>query len=277
MTDISDASTLLMKAFRRLLRPLVGLAIRFGIPYPTLSNLLKAVYVEVANADFPVADRPQTHSRITVLTGVHRKDVKRLLADEDGEDQLPATPTLGAQIIGKWLGDPAFTDAAGRPLVLPRSTSDGTASFDSLVETVSKDVRPRTILDEWTRLGIASLDAEGCVTLHTAAYVPARGLEQKAHFFGRNLRDHIAAAAHNVIGEGPPMLERAVFYDRLSPASVEALRKMADEGGMDLLLRLNREALKLSERDEGAPAATCRMTLGVYFYEKDDSEKTALT
>ena len=258
-----------MRAVRRMLRPLVRLLIRFGISFPTLSALFKELYVEVANADFPVAGKPQTISRITVLTGVHRKDVKRLMEEVGDDAPKRATPTLGAQIIGKWAGDPRYTDPEGKPRPLPRTMREGDDSFELLVESVSKDVRPRAVLDEWLRLGIAAIDEYSRVVLNEAAFVPSKGLEEKAHFFGRNLRDHVAAAAHNVSGDGPPMFERAVFYDGLTPRSVEALRAMAEEGGMDLLLRLNREALRLSEQDADDPANKNRMTLGVFFYREE--------
>ncbi len=271
-TQPGQAQEPVVRAVRRMLRPLVRLLIRFGISYPALSALLKSLYVEVANADFPVDGRPQTISRITVLTGVHRKDVKRILMQSDGEPAVLLTPTLGAQIIGKWAGDPKFSDAEGRPRPLPRTGRRNVDTFETLVASVSKDVRPRAVLDEWLRLGIASVDDRDQVALNEAAFVPNRGLEEKAHYFGRNLRDHIAAAAHNVAGDGPPLFERAVFYDGLTATSVTALRRLAEEGGMDLLLRINREALRLAEQDADLPASTERMTVGVFFFGEDTAK-----
>ena len=275
-TQLGQAPEPVVRAVRRMLRPLVRLLIRFGISYPALSNLLKTLYVEVADTDFPVDGRPQTISRITVLTGVHRKDVKRILDQVDTDPAILLTPTLGAQIIGKWAGDPRFSDTDGRPRPLPRTGHQNGETFETLVASVSKDVRPRAVLDEWLRLGIATLDDDGRVALNTAAFVPSRGLEEKAHYFGRNLRDHIAAAAHNVAGDGAPLFERAVFYDGLTAASVDALRGMAEEGGMDLLLRINREALRLAERDAGDPENTERMTVGIFFFREDETAASAV-
>ena len=65
---------------RRLLRPLVRLLIERSIPLPFVTELLRGLYVEVAVKEFPVEGKRQTDSRVNLLTGVHRKDVKRLRA-----------------------------------------------------------------------------------------------------------------------------------------------------------------------------------------------------
>ncbi len=75
----------LVMALRRLLRPLLS----FGVQYPYLANLLKLTYVEVATREFPLEDRPHSDSRISLLTGIHRQDVKRL---RGGDNERRATP-----------------------------------------------------------------------------------------------------------------------------------------------------------------------------------------
>jgi hypothetical protein len=92
-------------------------------------------------------------------------------------------------------------------------------------------------------------------------------MEEKLYYFGRNLRDHIAAAAHNVEGEQPPFAERSVYYGRLSAASVEEIGKFAAEQGMTALQAVNRLAIRLQERDAQQGDETRRMTFGVYFLE----------
>ena len=148
------------------------------------------------------------------------------------------------------------------------SSSDtaGAPSFDRLVESVSKDVRPRAVLDEWLRLGIARLDEAGRVCLNHDAFVPEKGFDEKAYFFGRNIRDHVAAADHNLAGLVPPFLERAVFYDKLTAESVEALSEYGRKVGMETLLAMNREAMLKADQDAKEPDAKFRMTFGIYFY-----------
>ena len=66
------------QALTRVLRPLVKLMLAQGITYPAVSEVLKELFVEVADRDFRIAGKAQTDSRVSLLSGVHRKDVKRL-------------------------------------------------------------------------------------------------------------------------------------------------------------------------------------------------------
>jgi hypothetical protein len=260
----------LVSALRRLLRPVVRLLIAKGVGLPTLIELLKEVYVGVAAKEFPTNGKRQTDSRISVLTGVHRKDVKRLRNIETLTDE-PAVPKsigLGPLVVARWLSSPSTSDAQGRPLPLPRQAdSPGAPSFDSLVAGVSTDIRPRALLDEWVRLGVARLDDQGRVVLNRAAFVPEKGFEEKAFYLGRNLHDHFAAAAQNLLGEGNPRLERSVHYTGLSEESAKALAETAEQMGMQSLLAVNRMALELAEKDKGRTEATRRVNFGLYFYD----------
>ena len=257
----------LVKALRRLLRPLVRTLVANGLAFPYFAAMLKSIYVEVAESEFGDTDARMSDSRISLMTGVHRKDVRRLRADPGQGDSTPPATGLGGQIMLLWTGSPDYLDSAGRPLPLPRSAdTPGAPSFDGLVESVSKDVRPRAVLDEWLRLGVARLDASGRVCLEPQAFVPEKGFDEKAYFFGRDIRDHIAAAGENLKGRIPPFLERTVYYNHLSATSAGMLGEAARQIGMEALLAMNREALVRSQADESDPEARHRMSFGVYFY-----------
>lgn len=256
----------LIRALRRLLRPLVRLLIREGITLPPLVGLLKATYVQVADSDFSPAKGRQTDSRISLLTGVHRKDIKRLRGgDRQAMGSPPSAMSLSAQIIAVWAGRPELLDQEGAPRPLPRSGSDE-PSFDSLVTSVSKDIRPGAVLDDWLQRGLAHLDPQGRIVLTEAALVPREDMEESAFYLGRNLQDHIAACDHNLSRAHRPFIERAVYYDGLSAASVIRLQERARTLGMEALLALNREARALADKDDGEPGCTDRMSFGVYFY-----------
>ena len=280
MTETPSSSTpsgtpakSLMAAVKRLLRPLVRLLIAKGVGLPAITEVMKEVYVDVAAHEFPVSGKRQTDSRISLLTGVHRKDVKRLReSTEAGSDDTgiaaPRSVGLGAQVVARWVGSPETTDDEGQPLALPRTADKpGAPSFDALVESVSKDVRPRAVLDEWLRLGVAKLDDKGRIHLHQAAFVPEKGFDEKAFYLGRNIHDHMAAAAHNLLGEGNPTLERSVHYSDLTPESVALLNDAAAREGMRALLTLNRLALDLVAQDKDKAGATRRANFGLYFHQ----------
>ncbi|TDX60928.1 hypothetical protein EDE12_11742 [Methylosinus sp. sav-2] len=264
---LTDAARL-QQPIARLLRPLVRLLIRYGATFPALCDLLRELYVNVAVHDFALPDKEQTDSRISLLTGIHRKEVRRLREAGAPVRTVPASVSRTSQIVALWLGDRRFTDRKGAPAPLRRAGSQGRGpTFESLVEEVTRDVRPRAVLDEWLDRKIASLDADGRVVLGEAAIAPNKGDERQLYYFGRNLHDHIAAAAANIIQEPAPFMERAVHYEGLSEDGARRLEALSRELAMEGLIAANREAQTLQRSGE---EGGWRWTFGVYVYREDE-------
>lgn len=258
----------LLSALLRVMRPLVRLMLRKGITYTVFADVLKEVFVDVADREFRLDDKAPSDSRISLLTGVHRKDVRRLR--QDGEAAIQALPdniTLGAQLVNLWTNCQPFCNERGQAMALPRLASvGGDCSFDALMAKVSTDIRARVVLDEWLRLGVVRLDEQDCVHLEAQAFVPQKGFDEKAAYLGHNLHDHASAAVHNLTGEGQPFFERSVHYDALAPVSVEALREAVAGEGMQMLLGFSRLAADLEARDLPTLDQPQRITIGLYFY-----------
>ena len=257
---------------RKVLRPLVRLLLANGISYPQLVEMLKHLYVELAVRDFPVSGKEQTDSRISLLTGIYRKDVKRLREMPPDDERPPDTVSFGMRLMNAWQLPP-YSDETGTPRSLHRlARHGGELSFETLVASVSKDIRSRAVLDEWVRFGIASVDKNDEVTLITEAFVPNQGFAEKAFYFRHNLHDHAAAAASNLLGEDAPFLERSVQHGHLPASVVQALALEAENGGMRLLKSLNRTAqtASLEAQANNTDADTQqRFTFGIYFYADD--------
>lgn len=265
-----------MAATRRLLRPLVRLLISRSIPYPMAAELLRWLYVDVAVRQFPLDDKPQTDSRISLLTAVHRREVKRLRRQKDPGFRSPSAASLGSRLVTLWTTQPEYLDAGGVPRPLPYVSSDPRQpSFETLVRSVSRDIRPRVVLDEWIRLGVARLDESERIHLVVEAFVPVKGNEELAYYFGRNVHDHLAACAHNLLGEGEPFLERSVQYNHLTRESVGEIETLSREEGMRALKKVNARALELQVQDSGKEGATQRMNLGLYFFVEDAGQSAA--
>lgn len=263
---IQDVPIALRQALTRLLRPLVKLLVHYHISYPYLIQLLKSVYIEVAERDIPHPPKTLTDSRITMLTGVHRKDVRRLRDTSEESADTGKHIALGAQVASAWLTMPEYVNRAGEPRPLFRLATEGEPSFESLVESASKqDLRARSVLDEWLRLGVITIDSDNKVHLRAEAFIPAEGFDEKAYIFGMTQHDHLAAAVHNLLGEQPPRLDRCVYYNNLRPDSVDKLNALIQDEVMTMLKLVDRKAREIQRRDSGKTDATERFTLGVYF------------
>jgi len=247
--DTERQNTVVMAAVRRILRPLLKLLLANGITFPAINELLKQVLVEVAEKDFPVAGKAVNDSRVSVLTGLHRKDVKRLRHGPVVVEDVPKSVSLGSQLVNAWLTESAWLEADGSPRVLEKLLSDeGGASFEALAESVSKDVRPRAILDELLRLGAVTLIDGKRVQLNTEAFVPNAGIEEKLYYLQRAGYAHLMASVHNVEGEQPAFFDRIVHYDSIPAEALPALRKLAEKEGSVFLRKLNVAAHKASDK-----------------------------
>ena len=260
----------LVSAVRHLLRPLVKLLLTHSVTYPFLTDLLKSIYVEVATEEFRLQGKPQTDSRISLLSGVHRKDVKQLRPDRNLEQTIPASASLSAKLVKVWSSDPKRLDETGRHRPLPRLMSEGGgASFEGLVNSISKDIRSRVILDEWLRTGFARIDEEGRVCLNTEPDFKTGDLDEKAYFLGQNIHDHLCVASSSLEGQQPLPLDSSVQSNRLTAESIAELDALGRKLGMELLEALHKRVNELEARDAGDPDARQRMNFGIYFYSGD--------
>lgn len=266
-TSGTEPGAPVVAAIRYLLRPLVRLLLSHGISFPTFCDLVKSTYVKVSEAEFKLDAKPQTDSRISLLTGIHRREVNRLRNEAVAEIDLPQRASMSALLLTIWSGHPEYLDKQGMPIPLPRLASKGEGqSFEALVQSVSKDFRARVVLDEWLRQGIVTLDSDDRVHLSADAFVQPQEMAEKIYYFGQNIHDHMAATVHNLAGNVPPFLERCVFYDKLSTDSTRELAEYSRTVAMRSLHAVNKRAAELQQRDQQRPDAVHRANFGVYHY-----------
>ena len=259
----------LLAAVRHILRPLIRLLMSHGITFPVFCDVVRSIYIKLAEEEFRLADKAQTDSRISLLTGIHRREVNRLRNEPIEEISLPQHASMSALVLAIWSGHPEYVDEQGIPIPLPRLVSQGGGmSFESLVQSISKDFRARVVLDEWLRQGIVRLDEDDFVHLVAEAFAQPRDMAEKVFYFGQNVHDHMAATVHNLAGGSPPFLERCVFYDKLSAASAQELADYSRIAGMRALHAVNKRASELQKRDLRRPDAVYRANFGIYQYSE---------
>ena len=267
-TEISKGQLLIASALKRVLRPFIKLMLANDLTYTFVIDVIKGLFVEVADKEFALNNKRQTDSRISLMSGVHRKDVRRLRGHNlEIEEVMPANVSLGSQIIASWNANPKYLNEEGMPKPLQRFAADNpNESFESLVRSISTDIHPRAVLDEWLNLGIATIDDDNFVHLTTDMFIPQEGFEEKVFYFGHNLHDHAQAAISNVLGQQVSFLERCVHYDTLTKPSIVEIGEVAKKQGMKTLREVNKIADSLAEKDKENARANMRMTYGIYYY-----------
>jgi hypothetical protein len=260
----------LSAAITMLLRPLVRLLLRNHVPYRTFADLAKRVYVDVATEEFGIPGRKQSKSRVSVITGLSRKEVLRV-------ERLPEPSDLGAverynraaRVIAGWVRDRRFCDESGQPTDLP--FEGRTVCFRELVRTYSGDAPVRAVLDELMRVGVVERTPDGRVHLLERSFIPKTGEIDKIGILGVDAADLIGTIDHNILRPETPFFQRKVSYDNLPAEALPELKKLAGEQGQTLLEHLDRW---MSERDRDVNprvpgTGRVRAGVGIYYFQKD--------
>jgi len=274
MPNSNPLSQALNKAIGKMLKPLVKLLMHKGITYIGLQELLKETYVEVAdlNASFQLNNKRQTDSRISLLTGVHRKEVKRIReAINTTKTEKEIKASISAQMMAKWLGHPNFIDEQGEPKALHKQ-HDTALSFSDLVFSVSKDKHPRSILDDWLQQGFITIDKEQLIWLNKEGYAAPEDMEEKLFFAGKNIEQHLTTVTHNLTSNNTPLFDRAVYYHQLSENSALEIETLSKALLLETLKTVNKKAAQLQQQDaDQAELTQHSIHIGAYF-AKDDKQ-----
>ena len=252
----------LMHAMRELLQPLADLAVGQGVLYATVEEMLKASFVAAARQAHGMSGSDRVVSRISTVTGLNRREVTRLTQADTTATAPKASPAT--RVFTRWLSEPTLKNADGEPRSLPRQ---GMApSFESLAQSVTRDVHPRSLLDELCRLGLARLEGD---TVHVASrtFVPKGDTVRMLGFMGSNVGDHMRAAIANVTADKPPHFEQAVFADDLSQLSMETVRELVRTQWQALLAGAVPTLQKLIDADQAAGRPQDqRVRIGLFSY-----------
>jgi hypothetical protein len=270
--DIRNTSSVALEgAVVRLLRPLFRILLRHGLPFGAFENLAKKTYVEVAMNDFGIPGKKPSLARASILSGLTRKEVHRLVS-------LPAVQgTAGdehhnraARVLGGWVRDAEFAGVDGEPRPLD---IDGENGFAELVRRYSGDMPARAVLDELLRVGAVRRRDDGRIELLGRAYVPRHSDEQKLHILGRDVAELIGTIDYNLHdGADDPRFQRTLVYQGVpEPVAVE-VRKLSAAQSQALLEKLDRWLVQHMAAAAVADAAddpdqTSQVSLGIHYYE----------
>ena len=265
----------LIAAALRLLRPLVRIFLSRGVSYGTFADLAKWTYVDVATKEFGIKGRKQSTSRVSVVTGLSRKEVlrvRRLPRPDDSEST--ERYNRAARVIAAWRRESDFQDADGKPALLPMTGSG--ATFSELVKRFSGDVPVRAILDELMRVGAVKRLEDGKVCLLAQAYIPESSDADKLQILGADVGSLISTIGHNLkpdpIG---PLFQRKVEYDNLPDEVLPQFRKVSAKRAQALLEKLDHW---LAQRDRDVNPTVegtgrNRAGVGVYYFEEPHSDE----
>jgi Family of unknown function (DUF6502) len=270
---MTSRSSLILEATLRLLKPLVRLMLRHGVAYPAFAAALKRVFLEAAQDELRKEGHALTDSAVSLLSGVHRRDIRNMTRSAPAPHIAVQPPmSLATQVVARWLTQSPYQDADGQPRTLARTEPAG--GFDALVASVSSDIRPRTVLDELVRLGIAEESGQG-LRLLDPGFAPRQGFAEMVSLLQANVHDHLASATSN-LDSGSNHLEQAVFVDQITSESAQRLHAVSAKAWRQAFKTVMQEAAARFDHDQAHAAPeerTHRARFGSYFYTQQDAQQ----
>jgi len=153
---IRNAHQKILSALLSLLKPIARAMLRAGVSHAEFNEVAKAAFVNVALDEYGVRGRPTNLSRVAVMTGLNRKEVKSY---RDWEPSRVEEVPLGNPLIDLlhlWHTDEEYLDQQGQPIKLKM---EGEApSFQALVKKLGCDLPPGALKTELVRYGVVQQD-----------------------------------------------------------------------------------------------------------------------
>lgn len=257
------------------MRPFVRLLLRYGVSYADLCTVLKKLFVDIAAEEFKIEGRKQSHARIAVLTGLTRREVKKIVDQPESEDNGGLKLNRAFWALSGWSRDNEFVDNAGQPKALSIEDT-GSGSFQSLIKKYSGDVPFRAILDELLRVGAITKATDKTVVPVSTAYVPANDSAELLRTSFQSVADHISTIDYNDQNQaGDSRLQLTVHYDNVTEEGTEIFKQLSREKSNELLVYLDR-FLATQDRDVNTNIVgkgCVRTGLSVFYFEDADHDK----
>jgi len=266
---MSDSKNTLRAACRTVLRPFASMLMRCGMTWKEFSDLSKSVFVEVASAEFGIKNRPTNASRVSILTGIGRKEVKRqrdLLAAETPVSDGKTTDAT--RVLSAWFQDRDFLDSESEPLALQEQGPN--PSFATLCGQYGGDIATTTLLKELLTTNTIERDANGELRPLRRYYQPTVSNNENLKFASQRIRELFETMNNNVFPSEnhAPIFGGYAANDTMSAEVVPKFREFMDKRGQEFLEEVDDWLTERAPVGESEIKSPVRMGIGLYAIEQ---------
>jgi hypothetical protein len=274
----TNVKTGLLAAYRRFMAPLVRILIRNGISFNEFADELRGVYVDVAASDFPIEGRSPSGTRVAILTGLTRKEVKRQLERGTKNARESSDVNRVNRVLDGWHQDPEFTGPYGVPLELKfDGQGSGTPDFMELVRRYSGDMSARAMLDELHRIRAVEVLPEGEIRALTKNYISSEMDDAILEHLGNSICHLAETLDHNFETNKPGqnLFERTVFTTQgISEESLREFQQLLRDKGQIFVGTLDNFLTAHENTDtEAEDGSFVKTGVGIYHFidrERDE-------
>jgi hypothetical protein len=218
----------LVHTLRSVLRPLARILFRAGVRFDEFVELLRGIYVEITIRDAVDSGQTISTARISILSGVSKRDVERLVSSDDWlRIPKPTDAAALAAVLHRWHTDSAFLGPYGVPLELP-ITGQGGRNFTDLVSGSPIHIEAVSAYEQLLAAKMIAKSGETHVKVLSRSYVMPEPLSSEMlEHFGSAMTNLASTLDFNMTpDQKAKRLERSVFPDDGLP---EELRTEFDQ------------------------------------------------
>lgn len=257
----------LQNSLRKILRAMIRILLRNGISYGEFDQIARQSFVDVAFRDFAPSGKKQTISNVAILTGLNRKEVKKLHdIGEQGTGEGGRQYNRAVRVLGGWINDPRFLRKDGNPRDLDY---EGEASFSELVRLYSGDMPVAAMQKVLTNSGNIRFTNDNRLRLLSHAYLPSDDAEEKLAILGSDTAELIETIDFNLTAVRQDLrFQRKASNQKVAPDAIPEIKQYMRLKGQAFLEEVD---LYLSQH-ETSDDASVEIGVGLYYHEADSED-----
>ena len=274
-----DIQRQILGAFLIALRPIAKILLRFGIGFREFAELAKTAFVDVATSEYGLRGRPTNISRVAVMTGLTRKEVRRIREKiEQGDQSVVVKSTPLAAVLHRWHSEEEFLDSMGHPRTLPFAGDKG--SFTNLVKRFGGDIPPGAMRTELKRVGAVREGEDGQLSVLKRTLHPSGIHDKLITALVHGVYPLVATVSHNLEPERDQRWAQFSIYSRsIRKSDVPRLRRISydrltevAESFDDLFMAYE----TLHDTDDNS-VDNRTVVVGVYYFEEEGKDSAAFS
>ncbi len=254
----------LRNSLRKILTAIVRTLLRNGLSYGEFDQIARKCFVDVAFRDFSPEKKKQTVSNVAILTGLNRKEVKKLHELHADQSDVGAKQyNRVVRVIGGWINDPRFLRKDGNPSDLDY---DGERSFSELVKQYSGDMPVAAMQKVLTGSGNIKFTDDNKVRLLSHAYLPSDDPVEKLTILGSDTSQLIETIDFNLTApEEDLRFQRKASNPQVDPESIPEIKQFLQRKGQAFLEEVD---LYLTQH-ESSDDSGVELSVSVFYHESE--------
>jgi hypothetical protein len=211
----------LLAAVRHMLIPIARVLIRNGVPYGDFEEVARHAFAKAGQSVIGERGLQLTLSRLSLLTGLPRREMRRVMDRPPQITQLSLSDSnAAARVLHAWhTKSPFVLVPIGVPMDLEYEAADSNTTFVGLVKAHVPDADPSDVLSELIASGSVKQDERGFLHPTSRTFVTGDLSEDQIKYAARAARRFLDTLDVNLTKDGrrTGRFERTVVADKGVP------------------------------------------------------------